>query len=321
MATGVMSGCSATGLRDVCENPDLWAYVRTLKEHADGNVTNGRFLEGTQSQSFSFDISSAVFYFGFCALISHLLLAGVTAVIVHKCVSLKMVHTAGHAFYCTVGVSIYNVYVCLYIRTYVCIYIFTYCSSRIFTFCLLRQFVFFLGEALLVRHSGILVLWLGISNVDLLHSALGLLAFGIGVGGVGIKTLQKRERKREDPNATVRHFRSNHGFSGKCKGTRLKCKQAIYIFPLSRSISLTLHRHCRVRSAAVLRSQRPAVIFLHKQISTARSSLLLSRQFCNTDDFTDVQLQHWLRSAPMESSSCPAVQAVYIYCTDHNNEL
>lgn len=317
MATKVMSGCSATELRDVCENPDLWTYVRTMKEHDAGNVTNEKLFESTpiQSQSFSFDISSAVFYFGFCALISHLLLGGITAVVIHKCVSLKMVHTAGHAFYCTVAVSIY---ICIHLYMYVC-------SSRIFTFCLFRQFVFFLGEALLVRHSGILVLWLGISNVDLLHSALGLLAFGIGVGGVGIKTLQKRERKREDPNATVKHFRSNHGFSGKCKGTRLKCKQAIYIHIRSpsptRSIPFALHRHCRVCSAAVLRSQRPAVIFLHKQISTARSSLLRSRQFCNTDDFTNVQLQHWLRSAPMESSPCPAAQAVYIYCTDHNNEL
>ncbi|EDW12400.1 uncharacterized protein LOC6576982 [Drosophila mojavensis] len=218
MATGVMSGCSATGLRDVCENPDLWAYVRTLKEHADGNVTNGRFLEGTQSQSFSFDISSAVFYFGFCALISHLLLAGVTAVIVHKCVSLKMVHTAGHAFYCTVG------------------------------------FVFFLGEALLVRHSGILVLWLGISNVDLLHSALGLLAFGIGVGGVGIKTLQKRERKREDPNATVRHFRSNHGFSGIVGCALLLCcvlSGLPLYFYTNKSLQL-VHRFCSLASFATL---------------------------------------------------------------------
>lgn len=45
-------------------------------------------------------------YFGFCTLISHVLLAGITAAIVYKCLVLKLVHTAGHAFYCTIGVSI-----------------------------------------------------------------------------------------------------------------------------------------------------------------------------------------------------------------------
>lgn len=73
------------------------------------------------------------------------------------------------------------------------------------------QFVFLLGEALLVRNSNILESWF---NLQLLHTCLVLLAFFVGVGGVAIKTLQKRERKREDPNATVKHFRSNHGFPG-----------------------------------------------------------------------------------------------------------
>ncbi|KAH8405168.1 hypothetical protein KR222_007054, partial [Zaprionus bogoriensis] len=122
--------------------------------------------------------SSAGAYFGFCAIISHVLLAGITAAVVHKCVSLKMVHTAGHAFYCTVG------------------------------------FVFLLGEALLVRHSSRLEAWLGQLNLQRLHSCLVWLAFIVGVGGVAIKTLQKLERKREDPNATVRHFYSNHAFYG-----------------------------------------------------------------------------------------------------------
>ncbi|KAH8266702.1 hypothetical protein KR018_011421, partial [Drosophila ironensis] len=118
------------------------------------------------------------FYFGFCTLISHILLAGITGAIVYKCLVLKLVHTAGHAFYCTIA------------------------------------FVFFMGEALLVRNSKVLESWLGSLNLNRLHAALGLLAFFVGVGGIAIKTLQKLERKREDPNATVRHFRSNHGFYG-----------------------------------------------------------------------------------------------------------
>ncbi|KAH8412859.1 hypothetical protein KR009_006342 [Drosophila setifemur] len=118
------------------------------------------------------------YYFGFCSLISHVLLAGITAAIVYKCLVLKLVHTAGHAFYCTIA------------------------------------FVFFMGEALLVRNSTKLESWLGPLNLNRLHAALGLLAFLVGVGGIAIKTLQKLDRKREDPNATVRHFRSNHGFYG-----------------------------------------------------------------------------------------------------------
>ncbi|XP_017050496.1 uncharacterized protein LOC108094436 [Drosophila ficusphila] len=118
------------------------------------------------------------FYFGFCNLISHVLLAGITVAIVYKCLVLKLVHTAGHAFYCTIA------------------------------------FVFFMGEALLVRNSTYLESWLGSLNLNRLHAALGLLAFVVGVGGIGIKTWQKLERKREDPNATVRHFKSNHAFYG-----------------------------------------------------------------------------------------------------------
>nr|XP_016945176.1 uncharacterized protein LOC108021129 [Drosophila suzukii] len=118
------------------------------------------------------------YYFGFCTLISHVLLAGITAAIVYKCLVLKLVHTAGHAFYCTIA------------------------------------FVFFMGEALLVRNSTYLESWMGPLNLNRLHAALGLLAFVVGVGGIGIKTWQKLERKREDPNATVQHFKSNHGFYG-----------------------------------------------------------------------------------------------------------
>lgn len=88
-------------MRDVCENTDLLAYVRTITEHDGNNVTDGKPLEVTGFKYYNF----AMFYFGFCALISHILLAGITAVVVHKCVSLKMVHTAAHAFYCTVAVS------------------------------------------------------------------------------------------------------------------------------------------------------------------------------------------------------------------------
>ncbi|XP_043645150.1 uncharacterized protein LOC122614608 [Drosophila teissieri] len=117
-------------------------------------------------------------YFGFCTLISHILLAGITAAIVYKCLVLKLVHTAGHAFYCTIA------------------------------------FVFFMGEALLVRNSTYLESSLGPLNLNRLHAILGLLAFLVGVGGIGIKTWQKLERKREDPNATVRHFKSNHAFYG-----------------------------------------------------------------------------------------------------------
>ncbi|KAH8248992.1 hypothetical protein KR032_004958, partial [Drosophila birchii] len=126
-------------------------------------------------------VSSSVyggFYFGFCTLISHFLLAGITVAVVYKCLVLKLEHTAGHAFYCTIA------------------------------------FVFFMGEALLVRNSIILESWLGSLNLNRLHAALGLLSFIVGVGGIAIKTLQKLERKREDPNATVRHFKSNHGFYG-----------------------------------------------------------------------------------------------------------
>jgi len=77
-----------------------------------------------------------------------------------------------------------------------------------------QQFVFFMGEALLVRNSTYLESWMGPLNLNRLHAALGLLAFVVGVGGIGIKTWQKLERKREDPNATVQHFKSNHGFYG-----------------------------------------------------------------------------------------------------------
>lgn len=45
------------------------------------------------------------FYFGFCTLVAHILLAGITGAIVYKCLVLKLVHTAGHAFYCTIAVS------------------------------------------------------------------------------------------------------------------------------------------------------------------------------------------------------------------------
>ncbi|XP_023163002.2 uncharacterized protein LOC111594087 [Drosophila hydei] len=201
-------------MRDVCENTDLLAYVRTITEHDGNNVTDGKPLEVTGFKYYNF----AMFYFGFCALISHILLAGITAVVVHKCVSLKMVHTAAHAFYCTVA------------------------------------FVFFLGEALLVRHSGILQLWLGIFKLDLLHSALGLLAFGIGVVGVGIKTLQKRERKREDPSATVKHFRSNHGFFGIVGCVLLLCcvlsGLPLYLYTI-KSLQL-VHRFCALSSFATL---------------------------------------------------------------------
>ncbi|XP_001357299.3 uncharacterized protein [Drosophila pseudoobscura] len=122
--------------------------------------------------------SYAGFYFNFCTLISHVLLTGITVAIVYKCLVLKLAHTAGHAFYCTIA------------------------------------FVFFMGEALLVRNSRSLEAWIGQTNLNRLHAILGLLAFLVGVGGIAIKTWQKLERKREDPNATVRHFRSNHGFFG-----------------------------------------------------------------------------------------------------------
>ncbi|XP_022230582.1 uncharacterized protein LOC111079631 [Drosophila obscura] len=122
--------------------------------------------------------SYAGYYFSFCTLISHVLLTGITVAIVYKCLVLKLAHTAGHAFYCTIA------------------------------------FVFFMGEALLVRNSRSLEAWIGSTNLNRVHAALGLLAFLVGVGGIAIKTWQKLERKREDPNATVRHFRSNHGFFG-----------------------------------------------------------------------------------------------------------
>ncbi|EDV98765.1 uncharacterized protein LOC6566524 [Drosophila grimshawi] len=173
MATSVLQGCSSSALRDVCESTNLLDYVESVVDRIKS--TNSSI--GTKTRLLV-DPSAAMIYFGFCAVISHILLAGITVIIVRKCLALKMVHTAGHAFYCTVA------------------------------------FVFCLGEALLVRHSRVLELWLGIFNLDLLHSAFGLLAFGIGVGGVAIKTLQKLERKREEPTATVKHFRSNHGFFG-----------------------------------------------------------------------------------------------------------
>ncbi|KAH8274075.1 hypothetical protein KR044_009871, partial [Drosophila immigrans] len=168
--------------------------------------------------SATMNIASAGFYFGFCACVSHVLLAGITAFVVHKCVSLKMVHTAGHAFYCTVA------------------------------------FVFCLGEALLVRHSRVLESYLGMFNLDLLHSALGLLAFGVGVIGVGIKTWQKLERKREDSNASVKHFRSNHGFSG-IIGCALLLGTVLSGLPLyfitSKALQL-VHRFCALSSFLAL---------------------------------------------------------------------
>ncbi|BFF94295.1 uncharacterized protein DMAD_11974 [Drosophila madeirensis] len=136
----------------------------------------GDVCETADEQSGSY--SHAGYYFSFCNLISHILLFGITVAIVYKCLLLKLAHTAGHAFYCTIG------------------------------------FVFFMGEALLVRNSSSLEAWIGHTNLNRLHAVLGLLAFLVGVGGIAIKTWQKLERKREDPNATVRHFRSNHGFFG-----------------------------------------------------------------------------------------------------------
>ncbi|SPP82340.1 Hypothetical predicted protein [Drosophila guanche] len=141
--------------------------------------------------------SHADYYFSFCNLISHILLFGITVAVVYKCLLLKLAHTAGHAFYCTIG------------------------------------FVFFMGEALLVRNSSSLEAWIGQTNLNRLHAVLGGLAFLVGVGGIAIKTWQKLERKREDPNATVRHFRSNHGFFGKfiCTRPKLVWKCLIYSLP------------------------------------------------------------------------------------------
>lgn len=92
METSNLQGCSSEGLHDVCESTDLLDHVAIVLKESGANAT-------------TLNVSSAGFYFGFCALISHILLAGITTAVVHKCVSLKMVHTAGHAFYCTVGVS------------------------------------------------------------------------------------------------------------------------------------------------------------------------------------------------------------------------
>ncbi|XP_064539092.1 uncharacterized protein LOC135428894 [Drosophila montana] len=214
MESKVMQGCSASGLRDVCESTNLLDYVGTVVDQIENNAT----IDDAAFTLNKLDAPSARFYFGFCAFISHILLAGITLVVVQKCVSLKMVHTAGHAFYCTVA------------------------------------FVFLLGEALLVRHSRVLEMWLGIFNVDLLHSALGLLAFGIGVVGVGIKTWQKRERKREDPSATVKHFRSNHGFFG-IVGCVLLLGCVLSGLPLyfytNKSLQI-IHRFCALSSFATL---------------------------------------------------------------------
>lgn len=105
------------------------------------------------------------------------------------------------------------------------------------------QFVFLLGEALLVRNSSILESWF---NLQLLHTCLVLLAFFVGVGGVAIKTLQKRERKREDPNATVKHFRSNHGFPGELHAPPFV---SLYIYKLSVMVVLLFYYYkpCAMR--------------------------------------------------------------------------
>ncbi|XP_017847992.2 uncharacterized protein LOC108603575 [Drosophila busckii] len=172
----------------------------------------------SQLGAYQKELFSASFYFGLCALISHGLLLGITVVIAHKCISLKLEHTAGHAFYCTVG------------------------------------FVFCLGESLLVQQSKLLKLWLSSFSLDLLHSALILLAFGIGVVGVGIKTWQKLQRKRDDPKAQVLHFRSNHGFSGIIGCVLLLCcllsDLALYLFA-SKSLQL-LHRFFTISSFVAL---------------------------------------------------------------------
>lgn len=205
MASNQLQGCSSSEFSDVCENSNLLEYARLELEDRGDN--------GSQTISVV-DISSAGFYFGFCAFLSHILLAGITAVVVRKCISLKMEHTAGHAFYCTVA------------------------------------FVFCLGEALLVRHSSVLEAYLGLFNLDLLHSAFGSLAFGVGVIGVGIKTWQKLERKREDPNASVRHFRSNHGFSGIIGCVLLLCTVLSGLplyFITSKALKL-VHRFCALSS-------------------------------------------------------------------------
>ncbi|EDW77752.1 uncharacterized protein Dwil_GK24658 [Drosophila willistoni] len=145
-----------------------------MTENCLSDLCTQNEVEGLSSES---TVSAGV-YFGFCTLISHILLTGITVAIVYKCLVLKLVHTAGHAFYCTIG------------------------------------FVFFMGEALLVRNSQYLENLLGHLNLNRLHAILGLLAFVVGIGGVGIKTWQKLERKREDPEAKVRHFKSNHAFYG-----------------------------------------------------------------------------------------------------------
>lgn len=98
METSNLQGCSSEGLHDVCESAELLDHVAMALKEAGVNASDPLASAAT-------NVSSAGFYFGFCALISHILLAGITAAVVHKCVSLKMVHTAGHAFYCTVGVS------------------------------------------------------------------------------------------------------------------------------------------------------------------------------------------------------------------------
>lgn len=177
-----------------------------------------------------------------------------------------------------------------------------------------------MGEALLVRNSILLESWLGPLNLNRLHAALGLLSFLVGVGGIAIKTLQKLERKREDPNATVRHFRSNHGFYGAFNGA---------LWPNTKyNVNLFLHhprfRHSRLWSLAGQRSQRSSAVFHQRRrwldLETTPSILRIGWISC-PDGVADVRLQYRVRSETVEAASPEAVQVLYIYCHHNDGEL
>ncbi|XP_030376831.1 cytochrome b561 domain-containing protein 2 isoform X2 [Scaptodrosophila lebanonensis] len=156
---------------------DNGTLEEALGETGNSSANCSQNIPITQAIEFYWPISPHT-YFGVCTVISHVLVTGITIGISRKCFEMKLAKTAEHAFYCTLA------------------------------------FVFCITEALLLRNSLILKKLLSRLGQDMLHSALGLLAFAIGIVGVGVKTWQKRKVLRENEKASVRHFHSMHARFG-----------------------------------------------------------------------------------------------------------
>ncbi|XP_034658228.1 uncharacterized protein LOC117894987 [Drosophila subobscura] len=127
---------------------------------------------------FAWDFMAGTFdwqlYTIFIEIAAQALLIAITIAVARKCLMRGLSRTAEHAFYCILG--------------------------------------FFLaaGEALLIKHSWLLVRLIGLPTLDLMHIALGLLGFYSGCIGL----LQKSRRYGHKPCICIAHSLTKHGFCG-----------------------------------------------------------------------------------------------------------